>query len=400
MYDFSSGKSVVGAANPIPSTPNSMLFDLTGDKIYMGSNYGAEVITPANFGTSNSPFSGIGTVTGNALAVSPNGNFAIFSDTLHAPNQVYVANLTNASSPVVTPLNISAATAAAFSPDNQKAFIFGKDSNNNPNLFVYSTFQALQTVPLPAGTSVSAITFSTNGAFVYLAEPSLGGAGPAVSVLNNCDNSPYTDSIKGTSFIPLTSAPVAFKALPDGIHFIALEDGGVIDYITAQYADTTFGMAATPQKPAQFLCSGVVGGTTEYALTVGHNTPQTINLNLGSIHPINFFTSADGSLIYILASDLNSIIVYDFATNSVTGGIQLISTAGGVNPTPLSADMTVDGGTIVVAGSDGYVHQVSTSIGGSDIVQNQFPNLPNYYNPFCTNSSKGPCPLNLVLAKP
>ena len=61
----------------------------------MGSDYGAVLINPANFGTSNSPFTGLGTITGKVLASSNNGSTAVFSDTIHTPNQVYIVNAGN-----------------------------------------------------------------------------------------------------------------------------------------------------------------------------------------------------------------------------------------------------------------------------------------------------------------
>jgi len=399
IFEFTSGKIVATSATIMPTPPNSMLFDLTGDKVYMGSNYGAQLINPANFGTSNSPFSAIGTVTGKVLAVAPNGNLAVFTDTLHTPNQVFIANESNSINPVITALNITAASAAAFSPDNLKAFIFGLDNNGNPTIYVYSTVQALQTAcfsvapnctPLPANTNVSSIAFSTNAAFAFVAEPSLGGT-PALTVFNTCDNSVSTDPALTPQVIPLTAAPVALKVLPDGIHLIVLESNGSFDYITLTMTGIP---AATPSKAATSICP----------MFLSHNNPVNINLNLSTLNPnsyYNLFASPDGTLLYVLSSNLNSILIYNFAAQAVTGGIQLASTAGGLNPTPIAADMTVDGGTLVVAGSDSYVHQVSTANGGADLVQSAFPSLPNYANPFCTVSpATGPCAFDVVLAKP
>ena len=63
--------------------------------------------------------------------------------------------------------------------------------------------------------------------------------------------------------------------------------------------------------------------------------------------------------------------------------------------------MTVDASTILVGGSDGQMHQVSTANGGSDMVQIQFPFLPNYLNSFCTFvPSSGPCTFDLMVVKP
>ena len=226
-------------------------------------------------------------------------------------------------------LNISNATAAAFSPDGLKAFIFGRDTNQNPILFVYSILQALQEIQLPASTEVSSIAFSNNGAFVYIAQSNLGGVGPAVSVYNNCDNNLATDPSAVQQIIPLPAAPIVFKALQDGVHYVALEGSGNIDYITATVTGIT---PATLAKPASSICP----------MFVGHSV-QPISLQQGPIHPINIFESADGSQLYIVATDSAGILDYNFSTGAVTG----ILLRG--NATPLTADMSVDASTILVA---------------------------------------------------
>jgi hypothetical protein len=379
IYDISTAKATAGAATPIPVAPNSLLFDLAGDKAYMGSDFGAQAVNPGNFGTSSNAFTSLGTVTGKILAISTNGSVAIFSDTIHVPNQVYVVNTGTPSA--TTALNISAASAAAFSPDGLKAFIFGFDGNGNPDLYIYSPLQALETIPLPAGTSVNSIVFSTNGAFAYIVEPSLAGGGPAFTVYNTCNSQVFTDTITGTHNIPLTAQPIAFKALPDGVHFVALETGGIIDYISASITGIP---AATLATPSNLLCP----------MTVGHKV-QSFNLGQGSVHPIGFFPSPDGSMLYVLASDRSSILVYNLGTGAVTG-IELTG-----NATPISVDMSVDAGTILVAGSDGLLHQVTTSAGGSDQAQISFPNLANYLNPFCTfTPPSGACTLDFTAVRP
>jgi len=387
IYSFSTAKAAAGTATGMPTSPNSLLFDLTGDKVYMGSDFGAQMINPANFGTQNGAFTALGTVTGKILAISTNGNVAVFSDALHSPNQVYVVNASNPTSPSVTALDISGASVAAFSQDGLKTFIFGFDSNGNPNLYVYSTSQALQVIPLPPQTSVNSIVFSTNGAFAYVVEPSLGGGGPAVSVYNTCDNQPFTDTATTLHDIPLAASPIAFKALPDGLHLLALESNGTIEYITASIIRIPVPTLTEPPTPATSICP----------MSVGHTKLPPISLGQGTIQPINFFVSADATLLYVVASDRSSILVYDFSTTAVTG-IQLV---GSGNPTPVSADMTADASTILVAATDGMVHELSTAPGGSDLVQLAFPNLANFLNPFCTfTPASGPCTLGFVAAKP
>ena len=231
---------------------------------------------------------------------------------------------------------------------------------------------------------MNSIAFSTNGAFAYVVEPSLGGGGPAVSVFNTCDNQLYTDTLTGLHEIPLAGPPIAFKALPDGVHFITLESDGTLESFAASITGIP---AATRFQAATSICP----------MTVGHTAPRKINLGQGTIQPLNFFVSADGNLIYVLARELNSILVY----NSSTGGVSGIQLLGTSNPTPVNGDMTVDGGTIMVAGSDGLVHQVSTSTAGIDQAQFAFPNLANYLNPFCTfTPASGACTFDYIAARP
>jgi hypothetical protein len=399
LYYLTTGKSSPGNQNPLPAPPNSFLWDLAGDKAYMGSNFGSEIITPANFGTSNNPFTPLGTVTGKILAISTSGAVSVFSDTIHTPNQVYVVNAGSTNTLATTPLNISSASSAGFSPDGLKAFIFGLDSNNNPSLFVYSAIQALQTIPLPAQTTVSSIEFSPNSAFAYAAEFSTTSSTANLTAYANCNNAQVAT-------VPLPNNPILnhvqpiMKVLPnvhidgrdsfgnpipDGIHILILDQTG-FDVITSAISIPT-SPAPTSLCPQQQL-TFISGDPTSLV--------QRIELGQGNITPVNFFASPDGTLLYVLSTASSNVLTYDVVAGSVTGGIQLQD-----NATPISADMSVDGGTIVVAGSDGMLHEVSTALGGSDNNPPlSFPSLPNFLNAFCTfTPSSGPCTLTTALTK-
>ena len=386
IYSLSTAKAVTGSENPLPVSPNSMLFDLTGDKVFMGSDFGAQVINPTNFGTSNNPYTSLGTVTGKVLAASNSGAVGVFSDTIHTPNQVYVVNVANINSPTATALNISSAVGAAFSPDGLKTFILGGSTASS--LYVYSTLQALQGPIALQGRGVSG-GFSPNGAFGYIVEAASGTGSANLTAFATCNN-------QVAASVPLPADPILMRVLPqahldgrdsygypipDGIHVLVLDATG-FDIITS---------TISPPSPGS-LCPQTLTfvPSPDPSLAV-----QRVELNQGTLQPpLNFFASADGSQLYVASGSNASILVYDFATGAVTG-IELIG-----NATPLSADMSVDDGTIVVAGSDGMLHEISTSLGGADLVQLPFPNLPNYLNPFCTGYPTQPCSLNLVLARP
>jgi hypothetical protein len=379
-YFFSTAKAVANAETPLPSPPNSFLYDLPGDRIFMGSYFGALVINPSSFGTANNPYTGLGTVTGKVLAASNSGTTAAFSDTSHTPNQVYIVSTNSTGTP--TPLTIPNATSAAFSPDGLKTFVAGGTTGNS--LYVYSSLQALQG-PITLAGPATGIGFAPNGAFAFVAES---GASPNVTAFATCNNLP-------AATLPLPANPILMKVLanvhldgkdsygnsiPDGIHVLILDSTG-FDIITAT-------ISAPP-----------VGTLCPEGLTFISNDPirvaQRVELGQGTLQPVNFFASGDGSQLYVVNSNNSSILVYNFIVGSVIGGIELANSA-----TPISADISADGGTILVAGSDNLVHEVSTSIGGADLVQLSFPNLPNYLNPFCTTNSATLCTLDVVLTRP
>jgi hypothetical protein len=391
IYSLSTGKSTPGPENPLPSSPNSLLFDAAGDKAFMGSNFGALLINPASFGTSN-PYTGLDTVTGKVLAAANNGSAAVFSDTIHSPNQVYVVNTLGAGSLSASALNISQAVTAAFTPDGLKTFIAGDGGNS---LYIYSSLQALQGPGLQGPGSnpqltlsgpANAIAFSPNGAFAFVAASSTGTTSANLTAFNTCNNQIATDKSLVPATVLLPANPLFMRVLPglhleghdssgipipDGVHVLVLDATG-FDVLTSNIFPPASGT----------LCPQLLT----------FNPAQRVELGQGTLQPLNFFTSADDSQLYVVAAGHASILVYDFGAGSVTSGIEL---AG--NATPVSADMSPDAGTIVIAGSDGLLHEVSTGLGGSDQLQLSFPNLPNYLNPFCT---AGPCTLNLLAVRP
>jgi hypothetical protein len=388
VYSFSSATAVTGPENPMPASPNSLLFDLTGDKAFMGSDYGAQVINPTNFGGTTSAFTSLGTVTGKVLAVSSNGSTAVFSDTVHTPNQVFIVN-SNTAALTATALNISGAVTAGFSPDSLKTFIIGGSAASS--LYVYSSLQAMQG-PIPLTGPGQSIAFSPNGAFAFIAGSSTSTTAANLTAVSTCNNQVTTSLPLGAINTPATN-PLFMRVLPvdhingtdslgnlipDGIHIFILDSTG-FDVIT---------YSITPAVSGTLCPQGL-------ALANPLLPVQRIELGQGTIKPVNFFTSADAAQLYVASSSNASILVYDFGTRGVTG-IELVG-----NATPLSADMSPDAGTIVVGGSDGLLHSVNTSLGGSDQFQLSFPNVPNALNPFCTiTPAAGPCTLNLIAVRP
>lgn len=383
MYNVATSSTQPGGANQIPTQPNSLMFNAAGTQAFMGSQFGAQAVTPGNFGGSTSPFTPfaapgtpLGLVTGKVLAVSPSGGTAIFSDTVSTPNEVYVVTASPSSTTV---LNINSAVAATFSPDGLKTFILGNGGNT---LYIYSTLQSLQVAkPNPLPTPATSIVFNSTGSFALLS-----GGAPAgnVALYNTCDNSSVTLAAPALltpplflKMVPAGNVPMGNNIIPNlqpaGLDFFFGVDNTGIDIIAIN---------PTPNSiPPTTLCPRPIGLAFP---------PAHVKVADGTFHPINFFLSPDSTQAYIITSD-SGVLAYDFITGGIFG-IQLVGDASAV-----AADMTVDGTLIYVAGSDGQLHELNTA---THLDQNQisFPPLTNSNNDFCYTGAN--CALNLVAVKP
>jgi hypothetical protein len=399
IYNVSTSDNLSGGAAQMPKPPNSLLVDAAGDKAFAGSQFGAFSITPSNFGGSTSPFSFLpasgtmlGLVTGKVLAVSSNGSTAIFSDTVSTPNQVYVVNISSSST---TPLNVNSAIAAAISPDGLKVLILGNGGNT---LYVYSTLQSLQTYPLAA--PATSIAFNSTGSFALLA----GGNSPLTLALRNtCDNSavnlplivpglpapPMFLKMVPASTVPMGNTIIPVPLLTGGLDFFFGLDNTGIDIIATNTSLLPLPLPAGPLTLTTLCPSPIVLAQT------ATNSPATfqpvhIDIGQGTFHPINFFLSPDTSQAYIVTSDFG-VLVYSFDTGAVSR-IQLVNDA-----VPLAADVAADGSLILVAGSDGLLHELSTAT-ALDQNQTSFSPLANSNNDFCFTGNN--CALNLLAVKP
>ena len=326
--------TTVGSLISLPATPNSMVFNRQGTMAYLGTDTGElgtrgiMVLSVASKAVSQYP-----PVAGKVLAVSPDGGTAIVSNTVDSPNKVYVFTCTSgaatstASSGSCTTnsnlaLNISGATAAAFSPDGLKAYIAAGST-----LYVYSKLDALKTISLSS--PIKDVTFLANGAFAYLA----GGDPAGAMVRGTCDDS----MVQG---VATTGVPQYLRALPDGIHILGVESPG-IELLTASNIHTT--------------CPAAVS-----------NSASFVNLGQGNFVPTQAIVSSDGSSTYLLTESSGSVLVFNVAGRA-TSAIQLTG-----NVLPLQASATPDGSALYVGASDGTVHFLSTRAGGADLQQISF----------------------------
>ncbi len=418
LYNVSTAKNTAGNAIQVSEPPNSLIFDPAGDKAYMGSQFGAALVNAANLGGSTAAFTTIpaastptGKVTGKALATSPNGNVAIFSDTLSTPNQVYVVNAPSPSSASSIPLNISGAVAAAFSRDGLKAFIIGCvagpvacSQTSGNTLYIYSALEALQSISLAFPADI--VVFSSSGTFALVS----GGTSAAASALavNTCNNSTKTLSLLNTlNNQPAFGEPLFLKMVPaanvsvsqiptpivsEGLDFFFGLDSTGLDVIATNVAQ--------PMPLFKTLCPLDVNLATQVSNPLlSQNVVLHIPFNQGTFNPIAFFLSPDSTHVYAVTSD-HDILIYNFDTGA-TSAVHLVNSITGDPVIPVSADITPDGSLIYVAASDGTLHAVSTISATDSLQPIGFPPLPNSTNGFCVNGiSPVNCTLNLVVARP
>jgi WD40 repeat protein len=269
---------------------------------------------------------------------------------------VFVFDTASNTSPT---FQITGATAAAFSPDSLKAYIVAGSS-----LYVYSKLDGLQTIALAA--PAEDVSFLSEGAFAYVA----GGASSALSVWRTCDNG-RADTV-AVPAVPtfIRTLPGTAKLLPPDtsatFHMLAVDPPG-IDILSVNTAPSG--------------CTPPVADGPVASFSLGH----------GNFVPTQLIISQDGTTAYIIASNLNSILVFNIPGQAASA----IALSG--NPIPLNAALIADGTLLYVGASDGTVHVVDTAAGG-DILQIPFP------EGLCQDSSGRPFPItcnpDLLALKP
>lgn len=400
--------SIIPAASPIgtivsvPRTPNSMMFNhQSASRLYLGSDQGLMFIDVTSSTASVSEVSGVSTpcnvaLCGKVLTISNDGKLVVISDTISTPSQVYIYNAgaTN-SGPVDLIIPGETATAAAFSPDQLKLFIL----TNTGKMYIYSTVDALTSVPI--ATTASDVAFSADGSFAYVA----GSPASAISAYSTCSlpTNPSVDlGSVATSSTPLKIFPSpAVTASPQGLTqpVLALEPPNV-DLFSAQFTQVP-ALLLAPNTPVQTTCNP----PNLISFTAG----PSYNLGQGNFVPIEAQLVKDGAEMVIVGSKLPAVLMFNVA-NGTTTSIPLVG-----NPDPLSASVSTDGSQVYVAACDQYVpnttpakcasgsvHIVNT-ISQGDLQQVPFVNINENNNPNMCSGLGGSAPLcvpDLIAVKP
>jgi hypothetical protein len=370
--------SLAGTAANSGVTPNSMVFEPQGTKAYLGTDSGdlgtkgLQVLTVS--GPSVSQFV---SAPGKVLAVSPDDSAVIISDTVDQPNQIYIFNTSGGTATSLIPSGITGAVAAAFSPDNLKAFIV----TNTGTLYVYSPVDALQTFPL--GNPASDVTFFPQGSFAYVAGGDASSTS-AVTVRRTCDGTLAENAAFTPQALATPGLPSFIRALPNGTGIVAVDSPG-IDFIAP---------TAVPPNPA-FDSDGCSLG--DQAITPAippspyiNNGVTSYNFGQGNFVPVQLIVSEDSSTAYIVANDAGGHplpVVFEFNVNAKT--FTPISLAA--NAIPLQIALTQDGRYLFVGAKeqsgDPTVHVVDM-LSGFDTDQLLLTYSQNV--PICTGAGNPP----------
>ena len=354
---FDTSTNALGVGVDLPANPDSMQFNRQGTNLFLGTDsgrfgaVGLSVVTPNSTTQAAPTLARVNGAPGKVLAISPDGTSVIVADTKDTPNQVFVVT----SNALAASLPITGATVASFAPNGTKAYIVattpGCATAPCSFLYVYSSTEALKKIPLTA--PANDVTFLASGAFAYLA-----GGSSQVTVFKTCDNSPAVDDSSVSADISsLSSVPVFLRASPDSTKIYAFNRTGIelINVATATRApdDTPPPIAGCTPKSLTFP-----GRPTVTNQHPGMNA--SFSFGQGTITPTQLIMHASGSRAYILGSNFNNIIVFNFDTQS-TSTIQLSG-----NSAPLQASLSTDGKTLYVLGQDlttnvNSVHVIDTT---------------------------------------
>jgi hypothetical protein len=395
LIPLTSPNNTPGTAVTLPATPNSLVFDPSGAKAYLGTDFafsGSKGLMQITATASPPTIAQFPSVIGKVLAVSPEGKKVIVSGAdpntppssgTPTPTQVIVFDTTS-NTPSTLP--IAGATAAAFSSDALKAFIIAErvssEGVSSFTLYIYSTQDALQTAPLTA--LATDVTFLGNGIAGYMA----GGDPKGASFLPTCDlaGTPPVEGIDNTSGIRM------LRPLPDGVTLLALAPPA-IETITATISGSPNLGTDNPKDTTG--CPDPRG-----FLVITNRVNPGVDFGQGNFVPTQLLVSSDGSVAYVIgktpppsSQPLSDILVFNVAGRT-SSAIALVGQAQ-----PIAATLSPDGTLLYVAATDGNVHIVDTQT-PSDIQQVTFTQDPaTLLGGLCSGVTTA-CKPNLIAARP
>src|SRR5262249_42027303 len=250
----------------LPGTPNSLVFNATGTKGFMGTSGGIAVLD-----TATNTVSAIDPFVGKVLAVSPDGNTVILSNAAPDPStgnpiqpdvpsqRLVILAGTNSLQKLVLP----GAIAASFTGDSSKAFIAVHSSNpaDDGRFYVSSGFQSLQTTPtlsLSPGSVISDVATVAGGGYSYFATSN---GLHVVATCNNAQQQPANDPPTNSSTLQLVdsvgNSNLIVAVDSTGIDIVTVNLNSLLSANTPPFTLTPTNCAPPVSYNNQFLDFGI-----------------------------------------------------------------------------------------------------------------------------------------------
>ena len=385
-------QNALGSPVRLPYQPNSMVISNDGTSIYMGSSF--ELMTFS--ATTNALSKEDKNVTGQVLAISPDGTQLIISDPIRQLVYLYstasggatttgTGSTSGSSGGVLTQYG-GVGTHAAFTPDSSTVYITlgsydpttGVTTPNN-QLLVHSTFTGWYATSSAQPTGAVALAVPSVGAF-FSGNPTTARSYCPVTTASTTNGAVTSSSSTSNVFYP---------------------DAGVIAPQTDQIATTNdgfhlLGATATPTATFTDLLLSTPGSTPVAGLPVGgcpNQTPMTKSVAFGA-NPVFSGALPGVSATAITGVDPTSDSKIAFVTYTGSGGvlptytpqpagagtlgsITLQTSAFGTPVAPVAGVVSADNQTFYVGTSgDNVVHLITNgSSGYTDTVAPIAPKL-------------------------
>jgi hypothetical protein len=348
--DTSKTPIVAGTAITLPGTPNSMMFAPNGSRAFLGTSAGI-----ASFSPGTSTVTLLDPFIGKVLAVSPDGNTAIFSNAAndpgtgspiepHGPAQRLV--ILNGANNTVQRFVLPGAVSASFTSDGFKAFIAadcshnlqpgpcppGLDPTTPGNVMVFSPFLTLQVLNIGASSNNSSVVTLPSASYAYFANSA------GLQAMATCNDVPASANNPPTN-PPTQTTAIQLLGATSNANFIVAVDSPGVDIVTATPAP----LAITPP-----LSAANCGPAVNYI-------PGFVDFGQGPftahqlLVPSNGTGGNNGSHVVVLPAGTPNLFV------AVPGvGPEVIPLTGAGATEALSGGMTLDGNTawVGVAGSN------------------------------------------------
>ncbi len=373
----------VGAPVKLPYVPTSMVISTDGSSIYMGS--ATELMTFS--ATSNSLTKEDTTVTGNVLAISPDGTTLVVTDPTRQLIYLYSA------SGGISSTYGGVGTRAQFSPDSQTVYITTGTVTTpatsttpavitpNNQLLVHSTFTGWTSTTLTTPASDVAVTVPSVGAYF---------AGSSTTGHSQCPSTTSTvNGVTTNDFYPLAdTASVTtdrVSATNDGLHLLGATTSNVVDLGFKQ---------TDPTKPSGLPTGACPTTVAPTYFTANRTSTATVPLSgITATAITGVIPSSDSSIAIVTYNGSGTLPAYAPATGAITN-VTLTGTA----TAPVAGVISSDNATIYVGTSgDNAVHLINRSTLTDDATKTILPKLLQNINGVDQNTIATP---NLLVQHP